>query len=76
MKNFKPVFLDTVKKNFLGNFRTLIKSQLQGLEHDTSLNRVLWLFVVADFAWKTKSRKKTKTHPTNKFLPIFNGRNN
>ena len=30
--------------------------------------------MVPDFASKTK-RKKTKTHPNTKFLPIFNGRN-
>ena len=36
------------------------------------------LIVLLDFAWKTKSKKKTitKTHPSTKFLPIFNGRNN
>ena len=30
--------------------------------------------MIPDFAWKIQ-RKKTKTHPNTKFLPIFNGGN-
>ena len=48
------------------------KSRLKELEGGISLNLVQSLFVVSDFAGKTK---KPKTHPNTKLLPIFNGRN-
>ena len=27
--------------------------------------------MVADFAWQTNQKEKTKTHPNTKFIPIF-----
>ena len=50
----------------------LFESRLKGLYYDMTLKPVRWLFVVAEFASKTKN----KTHANTKFLSIFDGRNN
>ena len=72
-KKFKPIFLDDGK--FFRKILTLFKSQLGELFHVLSLKPKLRLFVVSDFAMKTKKNKKKLYRKTN-ILPIFNGRYN
>ena len=38
----------------------MFESQLKGQEYDLSFDSVRWLFVVLDFAWKTKKQTRTK----------------
>ena len=58
-KKFKPIFLDDGK--FFRKILTLFKSQLGELFHVLSLKPKLRLFVVSDFAMKTKKNKKHYT---------------
>ena len=65
IKNFKSNFLDTGTKFFSQNWDTF-DSRLKSFYFGMSINPFRCLFVVLEFAWKTKKLKHTRI--------IFNGR--